>query len=130
MKQLIGLLLIGLVSAGFGSELVRKEFATLEQAKRENAFSRGWPLPVLPDGTVDIAEINDLDLKRGNGAFRLNVICVKENPLSAIGILVSLLFIILSRLAIEGYTIIYRTAQDAGRYFRRQGVNLNPLTCD
>jgi hypothetical protein len=36
------------------------------------------------------------------------------------GILSSLIIIVVSRLVIEGYTVVYRTAQDAGEFFRKQ----------
>ena len=57
--------------------------------------------------------------------FRSNGISLEENPTPVIGILVSLLTIFVSRLMIEGYTIIYRTAQDAGKYFRRQDGSMH-----
>jgi hypothetical protein len=57
---------------------------------------------------------------------QMNGIGSAENPAPIIGILISLLTIFVIRLLIEGYTIVYRTAQDAGTFFRKQDQSENP----
>lgn len=52
------------------SDIVRTEYKTLDDAKQTDAFSRGWLPPMLPDGTTNIVEINNVDLNAGNGSFR------------------------------------------------------------
>jgi hypothetical protein len=58
--------------------------------------------------------------------FQMNGITSAENPAPIIGILISLLTIFVIRLAIEGYTVVYRTAQDAGAFFRGRGRDVDP----
>jgi hypothetical protein len=72
MMKRLSTLIIALAIVGC-SDTVRTEFKTLDQAKQANAFSRGWLPPLLPDGTVDIVEINDLDVNFGHGSFRFPV---------------------------------------------------------
>lgn len=67
--QRILALTVALAVAGC-SDAKRTEFRTLNDAKRANAFSRGWLPPMLPDGTTEIVEVNDLDLNHGHGSFR------------------------------------------------------------
>lgn len=57
---------------------------------------------------------------------QMNGIGSAENPAPIIGILISLLTIFVIRLVIEGYTIVYRTAQDAGAFFRGKGRKADP----
>ncbi len=52
-----------------GSDWVRTEFATLEDAKAAKAFERGWLPPTLPDGTTNIVEVNDIESNVGQGSF-------------------------------------------------------------
>lgn len=51
------------------SDCVRTEFASLEAAKAAKAFDRGWLPPILPDGTTQIVEDNDVESNRGQGSF-------------------------------------------------------------
>ena len=62
-------MIVALAVAGC-SDTVRTEFKTLDDAKQAKAFSRGWLPPLLPDGTTDIVEVNDLDVNHGDGSFR------------------------------------------------------------
>ena len=52
------------------SDTVRTEFKTLDDANHAKAFARGWLPPILPDGSTDIVEENDLDINTGSGSFR------------------------------------------------------------
>jgi len=51
------------------SDWVQTEFDTLSEAKVAGAFERGWLPPILPDGTTNIIELNNLDTNRGKGSF-------------------------------------------------------------
>ncbi len=55
------------------SDTVRTEFKTLDEAIQAKAFERGWLPPLLPDGTIKIVEINDLDVNTGNGSFEFPI---------------------------------------------------------
>ena len=67
--RLSAVLIVALAVAGC-SDTVRTEFNTLDDAKRARAFARGWLPPLLPDGSTDIVEVNDLDISSGSGSFR------------------------------------------------------------
>ena len=67
--QRILALTVALAVAGC-SDAKRTQFRTLNDAIRANAFSRGWLPPMLPDGTTEIVEVNDLDLNHGHGSVR------------------------------------------------------------
>ena len=69
MKRRVPILMLALAIAGC-SDTVRTEFKTLDDAKQAKAFERGWLPPVLPDGSTDIVEENDLDINSGTGSFR------------------------------------------------------------
>jgi len=68
MKQIIVAIVVALVVAGC-SDCVRTEFPTLETAKAAKAFDRGWLPPILPDGTTQIVEKNDVESNFGQGSF-------------------------------------------------------------
>ena len=76
-------LIIALAVAGC-SDTVRTEFKTLDDAMNAKAFERGWLSPLLPDGSTDIVEVNDLDINSGTGSFRVPVEAM-SHYLEAIG---------------------------------------------
>jgi len=76
-------LIIALAVAGC-SDTVRTEFKTLDDAMNAKAFERGWLPPLLPDGSTDIVEVNDLDINSGTGSFRFPVEAM-SHYLEAIG---------------------------------------------
>jgi hypothetical protein len=51
------------------SDVVTTRFATLEDARSQSAFGRGWLPPVLPESARGIVERNDLDVNTGRGSF-------------------------------------------------------------
>lgn len=55
------------------SDTVRTEFKTLDEAKQAKAFERGWLPPILPDESVKIVEINNLDSNQGHGSFEFPI---------------------------------------------------------
>jgi hypothetical protein len=61
-----------LVLTGCG-DVVTTRFATLEDARSQRAFERGWLPPVLPDSARSIAETNNLDANTGTGSFVYDV---------------------------------------------------------
>ena len=56
----------------------------LDDAMNAKAFERGWLPPLLPDGSTDIVEVNDLDINSGTGSFRFPVEAM-SHYLEAIG---------------------------------------------
>jgi len=68
MTKTSTILIVALAVAGC-SNTVRTEFATLDAAKQATAFDRGWLPPLLPEGSTDIVEVNDLDINSGSGSF-------------------------------------------------------------
>ena len=67
MRNLVAILSL-LTLAGCSDEITTR-FATLEDAKANEAFARGWLPPVLPDSATSIMERNNLDLNTGTGSF-------------------------------------------------------------
>jgi hypothetical protein len=51
---------------------VTTHFPTVQEARSEGAFERGWLPPILPDSTLNITESNDLDVNIGNGSFQFS----------------------------------------------------------
>lgn len=68
MIKRISAILLALVFVGC-SNTVRTEFKTLEDAENAKAFSRGWLPPLLPHGTTNIVEENNVDVNIGQGSF-------------------------------------------------------------
>jgi hypothetical protein len=69
LSAIAGALFIARHFSYCGSEWVRTEFATLDDAKSANAFKRGWLPPTLPDGTRNIVKVNDVESNFGEGSF-------------------------------------------------------------
>jgi hypothetical protein len=67
MRNLFAILTL-LTLAGCGDEITTR-FATLADAKAQEAFARGWLPPILPDSATSIVERNNLDLNTGTGSF-------------------------------------------------------------
>ena len=67
MRNLFAILTL-LTLAGCGDEITIR-FATLADAKAQEAFARGWLPPILPDSATSIVERNNLDLNTGTGSF-------------------------------------------------------------
>ena len=67
MLYLVAILSV-LTLAGCSDENTTR-FATLADAKAQEAFARGWLPPILPDSATSIVERNDLDLNTGTGSF-------------------------------------------------------------
>jgi hypothetical protein len=64
-----GLAIFTLLALTGCSDVVTTRFATLEEAKSQRAFDRGWLPPVLPDSARAIVERNNLDVNTGTGSF-------------------------------------------------------------
>lgn len=67
MRYLVAILSV-LTLADCSDEITTR-FATLADAKAQEAFARGWLPPILPDSATLIVERNDLDLNTGTGSF-------------------------------------------------------------
>ncbi len=67
MKPLIISLML-CIMAGCTDEVVT-HFKTLDEAKKQMAFGRGWLPPWMPASAVCIEERNNLDLNNGTGSF-------------------------------------------------------------
>ena len=67
MRNLVAMLSL-LTLAGCSDEITTR-FATLADAKAQEAFARGWLPPILPDSATSIVERNNLDLNTGTGSF-------------------------------------------------------------
>jgi hypothetical protein len=50
-------------------EKITKRYATLDDARRDRLFERGWLPDILPPSTHDIRVITDLDVNRSEGEF-------------------------------------------------------------
>ena len=55
-------------------ETVTTKFATLDEAIAAGAFERGWLPPILPQGSTDIVEVNDMESSRGSGSFNFPIL--------------------------------------------------------
>jgi hypothetical protein len=53
--------------------VVTTRFTTLEEAKSQRAFDRGWLPPVLPESARSIVESNNLDASKGTGSCRYDL---------------------------------------------------------
>jgi len=67
MRSLIATL--AFLSLAGCSDVVSTRFATLADAKAQDAFLRGWLPPILPISATSIVERNNLDLNTGTGSF-------------------------------------------------------------
>jgi hypothetical protein len=47
-----------------------ERYADAEEAKQNGAFDRGWVPSLLPEGTVNILKVHDLDVNTGTGSFQ------------------------------------------------------------
>lgn len=54
------------------SDVVRSEYATYAQAKKERLFDRGWLPDILPVSTKKIEVNNNLDSNTSDGRFIIN----------------------------------------------------------
>ena len=70
----IGLLLLLLlgVFAFFPYNIVTSKYATLEEARKDELFGRGWLPDILPPSSRDILVENDLDLNISEGSFKFS----------------------------------------------------------
>jgi hypothetical protein len=70
ISRAVGLALCSLFLALTGcSDVVTERFMTLEEARSQGAFERGWLPPVMPESATDIVQQNDLDVNTGTGSF-------------------------------------------------------------
>ena len=56
-----------------GCDTVRDHYDTLEDARADRLFERGWLPDVLPDSAVDIHAANDLDIGTSRSRFDYRV---------------------------------------------------------
>ncbi len=70
MRNLFAILSL-LTLAGCSDEITTR-FATLADARAQEAFARGWLPPILPDSAISIVERNNVDLNTGMGSFEYN----------------------------------------------------------
>jgi hypothetical protein len=61
LRTFVVLLTVGLGLSCRDIEIVESEYATLSEAKADNAVERGFVPPWLPDGTVQIKTKHDID---------------------------------------------------------------------
>lgn len=60
--------------AGCSDDVVTSRFETLEQARAQRAFERGWLPPVMPESARGIQETNNLDLNVGSGVCSYDIV--------------------------------------------------------
>ena len=53
----------------FGCDVVTSRYATLDDARRDRLFERGWLPDILPPSTRDIRVLNDVDVNTSQGEF-------------------------------------------------------------
>ena len=53
----------------FGCDVVISRYATLDDARRDRLFERGWLPDVLPPSTHDIRVSNNVDVNSSEGEF-------------------------------------------------------------
>jgi hypothetical protein len=72
MKVLQLLLVAVLTMAGcdYLSDTVSDNYATLADARADNLFERGWLPDILPESSIDIQTINNLDINTSAGKFQ------------------------------------------------------------
>jgi hypothetical protein len=67
-------IIAALALAGCGGDVLTKRFETLDDAKAQRAFERGWLPPVMPESARGIVETNNLDLNIGTGVCSYDII--------------------------------------------------------
>lgn len=70
----ITLLCLGMLLAlATGCDVVTSNYATLQDARDDSLFGRGWLPDILPESTVSIRTSNDLDINTSEGEFTVAV---------------------------------------------------------
>ncbi|MDN3630924.1 hypothetical protein [Vibrio lentus] len=62
-------LLSALVLLAGCSDAVTNQYATYAEAQQDNLFERGWLPDILPESTIDIEVVNNLDNNTSHGGF-------------------------------------------------------------
>ena len=93
-------------------DIKTERYADAEEARQKGAFDRGWVPSLLPEGTVNIRDVHNLDVNTGTGSFQFpskNLAAyqekVRHTPNATLNV-------------IEALTIIELTDSDRGGAFR------------
>ena len=70
LRRAILALLLSIFQSGCG-DVVTSNYATYQDAKRNDLFSRGWLPDILPQTTINIRTNNNLDLNTSSGSFEM-----------------------------------------------------------
>ena len=70
-RDLLALAICLVLTAGCDS--VTSRYATLQEAREDNLFDRGWLPDILPDSAVAIRVSNDLDINTSEGEFTVPI---------------------------------------------------------
>lgn len=62
-------LLSALVLLAGCSDAVTNQYATYAEAQQDSLFERGWLSDILPESTIDIEVVNNLDNNTSHGGF-------------------------------------------------------------
>ncbi|PML53537.1 hypothetical protein [Vibrio lentus] len=62
-------LLSALVLLAGCSDAVTNQYATYAEAQQDSLFERGWLPDILPESTIDIEVVNNLDNNTSHGGF-------------------------------------------------------------
>lgn len=71
-------LILYMAIAGCETYIAERRYPTLEDAKADHLYERGWLPDVLPPSSVDIHTVNNLDASTSKGSFRFQP---SEGPL-------------------------------------------------
>ncbi|MCZ8500807.1 hypothetical protein O9853_06070 [Vibrio lentus] len=66
--KVISLLSVLVLLAGC-SDAVTNQYATYAEAQQDSLFERGWLPDILPESTIDIEVVNNLDNNTSHGGF-------------------------------------------------------------
>src|SRR5688572_23700134 len=66
------LIIIACALALLGCDVVTDRYATLQDARSDSLFQRGWLPDILPPSSHDIRTSNDLDLNVSSGEFHFS----------------------------------------------------------
>lgn len=73
MRAISPVILWLFLSFSVGCDVVRKEYDTLQHARDDGLFDRGWLPNILPESATSIRTANDLDINTSEGEFTIAI---------------------------------------------------------
>ncbi|MCR9261619.1 MAG: hypothetical protein NXH95_18020 [Pseudomonadaceae bacterium] len=73
MRVITLIVIGGFLSLAAGCDVVTSKYETLDEARDDTLFRRGWLPDILPESTVSIRTSNDLDTNTSEGEFMVAV---------------------------------------------------------